>query len=166
MLRSMERSTIQYLKKKGWTNAQIADFTGHHRDTIARVLNEAVDKKAQPRERKSAISVYDAQIEQCMPPVFIQRLITRLVGDDLTSVLCRTAQRERKLLHYLMVDNISTLCLVGWRTVFPGPAHIGYRYMEHSRLPLHLFWLYYPLHPLLALRTYFRARSNKKSSHR
>ena len=109
---------------------------------------------------------HDAQIEQCMPPVFIQRLITRLVGDDLTSVLCRTAQRERKLLHYLMVDNINTLCLVGWRTVFPGPAHIGYRYMEHSRLPLHLFWLYYPLHPLLALRTYFRARSNKKSSHR
>ena len=57
----MERSTIHYLKKKGWTNVQIADFTGHHRDTIARVLTEAVDKKPQPRERKSAICVYDAE---------------------------------------------------------------------------------------------------------
>jgi transposase len=64
MLRYMERSTIHYLKKRGWTNVQIADFTGHHRDTIARVLNEAVDKKPQPRARKSAITVYEAQIEQ------------------------------------------------------------------------------------------------------
>ncbi len=108
----------------------------------------------------------NARIEQCMPPVFIQRLITRLVGNDLTSVLRKTAQRERKLLHYLVVDNVSALCLVWWRTVFPSPEALGYRYMDHSRLPLHLFWLYYPLHPLLALRRYFRARSLKKSSHR
>lgn len=64
MLRYMERSTIQYLKKKGWTNAQIADFTGHHRDTIAKVLKEEVDKKPQPRHRESTIAVYDAQIDQ------------------------------------------------------------------------------------------------------
>ena len=38
MLRYMERSTIQYLKKRGWSNQQIAEFTGHHRETIARVL--------------------------------------------------------------------------------------------------------------------------------
>lgn len=59
MLRYMERSTIHYLKKKGWTNVQIADFTGHHRDTIARVLKEAVDKNPQPRARESAISIYE-----------------------------------------------------------------------------------------------------------
>lgn len=64
MLRYMERSTIQYLKKKGWTNAQIADFTGHHRDTIAKVLKEEVDKKPQSRSRESAVAAYDAQIEQ------------------------------------------------------------------------------------------------------
>jgi transposase len=60
----MERSTIQYLKKKGWTNAQIADFTGHHRDTIAKVLKEEVDKKPQPRHRESTVVVYAAWIEQ------------------------------------------------------------------------------------------------------
>jgi IS30 family transposase len=40
MLRYMEQSTIYHLKQKGWTNVQIAEFTGHHRDTIARVLRE------------------------------------------------------------------------------------------------------------------------------
>lgn len=104
-----------------------------------------------------------AQIERFMPPIFIQRLIARLVGGDLTSVLRRTAERERKLLQYLMVDNVRALCLVGWHIVFPSPTHLGRLYMEHSRLPLRLFWLYYPLHPLLGLGAYFR-RSYKKGS--
>jgi transposase len=58
----MERSTIYYLKKKGWTNTQIAEFTGHHRDTIARVLREPVERQPAPRERHSAIEVFDAAI--------------------------------------------------------------------------------------------------------
>ncbi len=62
MLRYMERSTIYYLKQKGWTNVQIAEFTGHHRDTIARVLREDVDKQPKARTRSSAAAVYDAQI--------------------------------------------------------------------------------------------------------
>src|SRR3989454_10462271 len=64
MLRYMERSTIYYLKQKGWTNVQIAEFTGHHRDTIARVLREEVDKKPKTRERTSAVAVFDAQIAE------------------------------------------------------------------------------------------------------
>jgi transposase len=64
MLRYMERSTIYYLKQKGWTNVQIAEFTGHHRDTIARVLREEVDKQPKTRTRSSAVAVFDAQIAQ------------------------------------------------------------------------------------------------------
>jgi transposase len=64
MLRYMERSTIYYLKQKGWTNVQIAEFTGHHRDTIARVLREEVDKKPKTRNRSSAVAVFDAQIAE------------------------------------------------------------------------------------------------------
>jgi transposase len=64
MLRYMERSTIYYLKQKGWNNVQIAEFTGHHRDTVARVLREEVDKKPKTRERTSAVAVFDAQIAQ------------------------------------------------------------------------------------------------------
>src|SRR5258708_30121026 len=62
MLRYMERSTIYYLKQKGWTNVQIAEFTGHHRDTIARVLREEVDIKPKTRTRTSAVAVFDEQI--------------------------------------------------------------------------------------------------------
>jgi transposase len=62
MLHFMERSTIYYLKQKGWTNVQIAEFTGHHRDTIARVLREEVDKQPKTRQRTSAVAVFDAQI--------------------------------------------------------------------------------------------------------
>src|SRR5260221_10322575 len=62
MLRYMERPTIYYLKQKGWTNVQIAEFTGHHRDTVARVLREEVDKKPKTRERSSTIAVFDTHI--------------------------------------------------------------------------------------------------------
>jgi len=58
----MERSTIHYLKQKGWNNVQIAEFTGHHRDTIARVLREEVEKKPKTRERTSKVAIFDAQI--------------------------------------------------------------------------------------------------------
>jgi transposase len=64
MLKFMERATIYYLKQKGWSNVQIAEFTGHHRDTIAKVLKEGIEPKPQKRDRKSAIAVFDAQIQQ------------------------------------------------------------------------------------------------------
>src|SRR5919202_1103661 len=62
MLNFMERSTIHYLKQKGWTNVQIAEFLGHHRDTIARVLREPVDQQPAPRHRQSAVAVFRDQI--------------------------------------------------------------------------------------------------------
>ena len=54
MLKFMERATIYYLKQKGWSNAQIAEFTGHHRDTIAKVLKEPVDQRPKKRARECA----------------------------------------------------------------------------------------------------------------
>jgi len=62
MLRYMDRSTIHYLKQKGWTNSQIADFVGHHRDTITRVLREPLDRQPAPRQRSSAVAVFHDQI--------------------------------------------------------------------------------------------------------
>ena len=73
MLRYMERSTIHFLKQKGWTNVQIAEFTGHHRDTIAKVLKEAVEKKPKTRQRSSAADVFRPQmgnwLDQNMPVI-------------------------------------------------------------------------------------------------
>ena len=62
MLRFMERATIYYLKQKGWSNVQIAEFTGHHRDTVAKVLKEPVDQRPKKRERPSVLDVFQAQI--------------------------------------------------------------------------------------------------------
>ncbi len=64
MLRYMERSTIHYLKQKGWSNVQIAEFTGHHRNTVARVLREEVEKKPKTRERTRKVALFDAQIRE------------------------------------------------------------------------------------------------------
>src|SRR5260370_41990178 len=64
MLRYRERSTIYYLKQKGWTNVQIAEFTGDHRDTITRVLREEVDKKPKTRQRESRVALFETQIAE------------------------------------------------------------------------------------------------------
>jgi transposase len=63
MLKFMERATIFYLNQKGWSNVQIAEFTGHHRDTVAKVLKEGMEPKPQKRDRKSAVAVFDAPIQ-------------------------------------------------------------------------------------------------------
>jgi hypothetical protein len=103
-----------------------------------------------------------AQIERFAPPALIRRLITHFAGDDLTALLYIDAGGERKLFQRLMVDDERALCLVMIRAGFPSPAHLGRLYMEHSRLPVCLFWLYYPLHPLFMLRVYFSNRYRRK----
>lgn len=58
----MERSTIHYLKQKGWSNRQIAKAVGCHRDTVRRVLGEPVDQQAAPRVRSSQVEVFTEAI--------------------------------------------------------------------------------------------------------
>ena len=86
------------------------------------------------------------------PPSPVQGLIQRVIGPQTQVVLRRTQGRKRKLLQHLMVDNLWTLCIVELRVLFPGPTHLGRLYMEESKLPLRLYWLYYVVHPLIALR--------------
>ena len=54
----MERSTIYYLKRKGWSNIQIATALGCHRDTVGRILREPVDYQGEARQRASQVAVY------------------------------------------------------------------------------------------------------------
>jgi IS30 family transposase len=82
MLNFMERATIYYLKQKGWTNTQIAEFTGHHRDTIAKVLKEEIEKKPQKRNRKSAVSVFDEQIGEWLDKnISVKRMLELAQAD-------------------------------------------------------------------------------------
>lgn len=62
MLTFMDRATIHYLHQKGWTKIEIAQFTGHHRDTISRVLKEPIDQQPASRQRTSTIAVFAPQI--------------------------------------------------------------------------------------------------------
>lgn len=72
----MDRSTIYFLHQKGWSNVEIAEFVGHHRDTIARVLREPVDRPAVPRQRTSAVAVFDAQIQAWLDQKWtVQRML-------------------------------------------------------------------------------------------
>jgi transposase len=64
MLRQMERSTIQYLVKRGVSQRQIAKDLGRSRATIARVLRDPVDRRPSPRRRRSQVDPYRPQIAQ------------------------------------------------------------------------------------------------------
>lgn len=76
MLNFMDRSTIHYLHQKGWSKTEIAAFTGHHRDTITRVLKEPIDTQAAPRQRTSAIARFHAQIESWLAQQWsVQRML-------------------------------------------------------------------------------------------
>ena len=76
MLNVMDRSTIYLLHQKGWANVEIADFLGHHRDTIARVLREPLDQHAATRQRTSSVAVFDAQIRTWLDQqLSVQRML-------------------------------------------------------------------------------------------
>jgi transposase len=58
----MERSTIYYLKHKGWNHTQIAKVVGCHRDTVRKVLRDPVDYEPAARQRESQVTVFAEEI--------------------------------------------------------------------------------------------------------
>lgn len=72
----MDRANIHYLHQKGWTKTEIAQFTGHHRDTITRVLKEPIDQQPALRQRTSAIAVFTPQIASWLDQQWsVQRML-------------------------------------------------------------------------------------------
>jgi IS30 family transposase len=63
MLRQMERSTMQWLAKRGKSVRQIARELDRSPTTVARVLREPVNRRPAPRHRRSQVDPYRAQIE-------------------------------------------------------------------------------------------------------
>ncbi len=83
MLKFMDRSTIHYLKQRGWTNTQIAEFVGHHRDTVARALREPLDKQPAPRPRRSLAAAFEEQINVWLEQgLSVQRMIELARADS------------------------------------------------------------------------------------
>jgi transposase len=62
MLRQMERSTMQWMAKRGKSIRQIAQETGRNRRTVARVLREPVERTPAKRQRWSQVDPYRPQI--------------------------------------------------------------------------------------------------------
>jgi len=63
MLRQMERSTIHLLAKRGKSRRAIARELGISRITVARALEEPVDRQPARRDRASTVDPYRSQIE-------------------------------------------------------------------------------------------------------
>jgi transposase len=82
MLSFMERSTIYYLKQKGWNNSQIAKLLGCHRDTVGRVLREPVDREPAPRQRQSSVAVFAEQISGWLDEQLSVRRMLELARAD------------------------------------------------------------------------------------
>lgn len=64
MLRQLERSTIHLLAKRGRSQRQIARELSLSRTTVARALQEPIDRKPAKRHRGSIVDPYQAQIKQ------------------------------------------------------------------------------------------------------
>jgi hypothetical protein len=71
---------------------------------------------------------------------------------ETAKALCVPGLQDRRMLaRRVMVDSAGDLIKAGLRMLFPSRATIWRRYMEHSRLPLQLFFVYYFLHPWITL---------------
>ncbi len=86
------------------------------------------------------------------PPLAVRLLIERVAIPDVAKTLAMVQGRSRRVLaHHAMVDSTAKLLGAAARTFFPAPTLLGERYMQHSRLPLRLYFLYYFIHPWLTL---------------
>lgn len=87
-----------------------------------------------------------------MPPLACRLVVERVAMPDVARTLVTAqGQARRVLAHRAMVDTTPGLLKAAARTLFPTPAALGQRYMEHSRLPLQLYFVYYLMHPWVTL---------------
>jgi transposase len=82
MLRQMERSTIHLLAKRGKSQRQIAEELGRNRRTVARVLQEPVERAPAKRHRRSIVDPYRPQIAQWIHDGLTAERMLELVRAD------------------------------------------------------------------------------------
>jgi hypothetical protein len=99
-----------------------------------------------------AIEIPAPVFDQLRPPALCRFVIERIALSDLMPALVTVEGKNRRIVaHRAMVDSTPGLLYAGLRTLFPSAAAMGQRYMEHSRLPLRLFFVYYLVHPWITL---------------
>ncbi|GAC1385469.1 MAG: hypothetical protein NVS4B7_08430 [Ktedonobacteraceae bacterium] len=91
------------------------------------------------------------------PPLACRFIVERVTMPHPARALVSPNWQPRRILaHRAMVDSTSALLAVGLRAFFPTPTILAKRYMQSSRLPLQLYFLFYFIHPLLTLAKGFR----------
>jgi len=97
------------------------------------------------------------------PPPLCRLIVERFaLPDPARALATRQGYTHRVLAHHVMVDRSGELLKVGLRTLFPSPAAIGQRYMEHSRLPLKWYFLFYFIHPWITLAKALRYMTRER----
>lgn len=98
------------------------------------------------------VAIPDWVFTQLRPPLACRLIIERIAMPDVAKALTSASWQPRRIIaHRSMVDSTMELLKAGVRTFFPSPASLGRRYMDRSRLPLRLFFLYYLIHPWATL---------------
>jgi len=86
------------------------------------------------------------------PPLLCRLIVERIAMPDVVKALVTPRLLERRMIaRRAMSDSQIELLKAMLRTLFPSPTALNRRYMNHSRLPLKLFFLFYLIHPWVIL---------------
>lgn len=98
------------------------------------------------------VAVPDRVLASLRPPLACRLIVERFTLSDPQSALVSPGWQPRRIIaHRAMVDSAAALLRVGIRAFFPSPVILGKRYMQRSRFPLQLAYLFYLVHPWLTL---------------
>ena len=91
-------------------------------------------------------------LHSLLPPLACRLAVEQVAMPHVARTLATAQGQSRRVLaHWVMVDTTPGLLKAAARTLFPTPAALGQRYMEHSRLPLRFYFVYYLIHPWVTL---------------
>jgi len=86
------------------------------------------------------------------PPLISRLIVEHIAMPDIAEALVLSRmQTHRIIAHRTMVDSPAGIFKVGLQTLFPPPTALARRYIDHSRLPVQLYFLFYVVHPWLTL---------------
>lgn len=99
-----------------------------------------------------AVAIPEAVFARLRPPLVSRLVVERVALPDVARGLSVASYQEHRIIaRRAMVDSHGDLLKAGLRMLFPSPLALQKRYMDHSRLPLRLFFLFYFIHPWITL---------------
>lgn len=108
---------------------------------------------------------HEVMVQLC-PPLISRLIVEHFAMPNAAKALASVHAHDRRLVaRRVMVDRQRDLFKAFLRLLFPSPLALSKRYMDKSRLPLQLFFLFYLIHPWLTLAKgcrYFLTRRKKR----